>query len=1332
MTGLVRKKSRQQGQESITTAQSRFDGGQNSDSPASTIGAAQVALLENSVGYPGYVEGRKGTINYTPVEMLPVEGEIYSYTQNTMTGRWLLHRGNQLWLSDDVTQLEWEEVFPAANRSALGFAPSSQFILTIAAASRDNVDFDSGASTGQLYYSLSAVGILKRLRLYKDAARTQLVAEGTTLAENMIVNDPVVNNADGTFTVDSVIGATGDNTDGGTLYWTLVIQSDPNVAVFTFYSDVAHTVEQSRVVVPIKYKTPVMSAPSVGYFANMTLTGWDYSTLYVNSKTDGSGVARRLELYPTPADAVAQTGILAAAEWNVADEPLQVTIEEILGSGINGSVDVIGTRTAADPLYFSVSPSNPVIGAITAEPSYPGAPTLFLEVGDLSTAVTIDDPANTVVGVVATHPTYIILSQRNNSGLRAFASQLAYTGDETGNLDTPAVIESLFEDARSRSKEWNYGFVLMTDFFNIYVNPTIRRYYPIFANDYTNTYPPAPFDGFGSNTESTPYGRRYIATFSRLELGGSPSYDGNRISRTLVFESAATKALPTGIDYWEIWTPDAPGTTPTATPRIMYFEDLDFTDLSWLNANGYYTHVSIYATQTIPNVLADGTPIGVGNNDQIFGWLEDVPISQGYYIDTVSDSVLGTRLGVAAYLLGSRGWESVLSSKTMEFTPEILYVAQVTMPTFVRYGFLAESKFYGFHAPTQTHKAPMPVLDIMRCGADYFAIMGRSQTFISSPRSVQLELSNFLITLFQKRDDSIGIREYNAIVRVDDGNFIALCGDETVRVFNGDKWGDDISYQAVNKIIRKMLPYPLLAYVSGVVLIFYRTDASFTTNNNCLRYGFGGENGYRWSRIVSVPGDDRFDKIPFYGGVSRGQDQNATVRLFAINPIDDGEGDAGNRVYLLEKFTEDGVWREGMDYQGAAIVVTGTAAAYLSDFNIQNWDLLPLYVTINRGIEADITFYRSEADREGEVNAVMQGATGLAYSTPVADFAIDEANDSNMTGTVDVGSIPEGDSSPLYCDIIYQPAGIAGGSAIPTRTKAREITGTSEKYTIEHQASWWYLRPSDEAYQEGIEFTSNVYLDGATTPVGTMSDVPVDGQVGYFSRVKAKRIQSELVTTMSGFRMIGTDGVMKSYDVAHVGVQMGLQQGYEKELQNGLTRWAQARFGMRDRVSQGLYVTAGTVTPVNGPTGRLDAISLSAAATLADTTTYTDRITVMFWAKGSGAGFSITGTNPLVVVISSPTVMSVLGESFAIGSVASEWSFFSITRTAGQLVIRQNGVVKNSIASAATLGGTAVVLAAAIAPYDLRIKAALISDGALDYYLADVLAGGVKCLPAAI
>jgi hypothetical protein len=87
---------------------------------------------------------------------------------------------------------------------------------------------------------------------------------------------------------------------------------------------------------------------------------------------------------------------------------------------------------------------------------------------------------------------------------------------------------------------------------------------------------------------------------------------------------------------------------------------------------------------------------------------------------------------------------------------------------------------------------------------------------------------------------------------------------------------------------------------------------------------------------------------------------------------------------------------------------------------------------------------------------------------------------------------------------------------------------------------------------------------------------------------------------------------------------------------------------------------------------------------------------------------------------------------FAIADISESWSFFSLKRETGIhfIDVVQDGVLVENQASADTLGGTSVTLAAGNAPYDLRIKPGLIDDAALNYYRADVLAGGVKCLPS--
>jgi len=124
MQGRLRNRTRQESQYHPTFKQESFGGGENSDLTPSKISADQVALLENFIAFPGYLETRSGTKRFSDT-VFPGSGTFHSFRQHPTNKKFVLHRGTQLWYAD-VAMAAWTELKYVAWQDTSSFADNVQ------------------------------------------------------------------------------------------------------------------------------------------------------------------------------------------------------------------------------------------------------------------------------------------------------------------------------------------------------------------------------------------------------------------------------------------------------------------------------------------------------------------------------------------------------------------------------------------------------------------------------------------------------------------------------------------------------------------------------------------------------------------------------------------------------------------------------------------------------------------------------------------------------------------------------------------------------------------------------------------------------------------------------------------------------------------------------------------------------------------------------------------------------------------------------------------------------------------------------------------------------
>lgn len=181
MRGYVRNKNRKQSQGEQLFQEQRFDAGWIPDLPASDLPKGGLALLENFVGFPEYLEGRSGSQKYSD-QNFPGFGAIHSVAQHPKSKKWVLHRGSGLFYAD-AAQSSWANIVgygSGFNATITGDTLTQLSALSFVHATNSNTN------AGTLYWNLTDTAGTRTLNVYKDSGKTQLVATGSRVGDGVM------------------------------------------------------------------------------------------------------------------------------------------------------------------------------------------------------------------------------------------------------------------------------------------------------------------------------------------------------------------------------------------------------------------------------------------------------------------------------------------------------------------------------------------------------------------------------------------------------------------------------------------------------------------------------------------------------------------------------------------------------------------------------------------------------------------------------------------------------------------------------------------------------------------------------------------------------------------------------------------------------------------------------------------------------------------------------------------------------------------------------------------------------------------------------------------
>ncbi|MCP4611291.1 MAG: LamG domain-containing protein [Planctomycetes bacterium] len=873
------------------------------------------------------------------------------------------------------------------------------------------------------------------------------------------------------------------------------------------------------------------------------------------------------------------------------------------------------------------------------------------------------------------------------------------------------------------------------------------------------------------------------------------------------------------------------------------------------------THMGLYRTLNVMGSTEDSAdPVtGEGNNQEIFTWIADIDIGDEDYSDKATDQELRAQLASRDPKMAiMRGFLPLSNGDAGEVSQGWIFSA-VRGEVTISYSSVSETfkRMGGHYFPLQSHKFNQGIKGF-GLREDQLVVFLVSQTKPITLTSFQgIGTAGLVQQLdhYPDGDNTIGVIDWGSITEVEGGSIIAKCSDNSVRIWDGIRWSEDLGLELVNTVLEKMMIGSVGAFINGFWFIWYRDNQDRVYNDKCLRLGLTKKAGYGWTYCTG----DKWVKPPLFTGVSIIQDENEVKRMIVndavdkyaywIETFDSFTGSLLTRSYadkkqdggfcdLNNKYFYDEMDNNSMDPSlEAATTDCGTVTEWKNRLEIVSQETSDgarlLHKTEMDSGDFDVSVHNTYVEKDNgtkykwevkaavfanitaniQIDDLSQGF--LAYvngnldgtGTYDASWRFSSGASLTVRGTVALSARPaklrikrDGSTVTVYADDKYvtadtnsiwatisgikasfaaagndytprigfnafnvvngvMPLGCLGldgqGSAtqdsdfrIAGKMKFMELTGNEESFNAKQREAHAYFRPVPlTAFHPAFKVNWSTYVDGNTEVTETVTNVQHHGDIQNWKEVEGRRIQYELETNMSKWRMVGMDGHYWSEDKKNL--KFGPDSTDEATYQVGLLSnpyfWLSRENYLFDRVGY-VALTAGGATqiltgPDNDSRGAIktdDSIgSLRTGASYSGLTDYT----IMFWAKSPSIDYNViqlpesgVGSELNVVFPDGPFTytLGVGGQNFELPPAYDDgnWHFFTIVRSSNTVSVYQDNALAGTNTNSTTYGGGGAIIARrGTTVADIRIYSEAKSTAMLSYYYNQVLSGGGKVLP---
>lgn len=262
------------------------------------------------------------------------------------------------------------------------------------------------------------------------------------------------------------------------------------------------------------------------------------------------------------------------------------------------------------------------------------------------------------------------------------------------------------------------------------------------------------------------------------------------------------------------------------------------------------THVSWYRTPDLGQNGLDNLAF-----DQ-YAWISDeaLLLTFGVLTDGTSDDTVNYRLTHAPNLrLKNIGWQALPNGLLAETTPGFLFTAQRNGKKVSYSQRIPDDTRVGYHDAGVQFQEFDDGVNILAKLPDALAVIENQKSSIMNLTStIDSGVNQTVISIdnVSSVDDDIGVIDAGSFTKAEDGSYISICSDKSIRVFDATGWSRDLSLDRIGRIIDRINTGASIAkYYNGAYYLWFTLDDSETNPDDCLRLSIKRSSGKGWTFI---------------------------------------------------------------------------------------------------------------------------------------------------------------------------------------------------------------------------------------------------------------------------------------------------------------------------------------------------------------------------------------------------------------------------------------------------------------------------------------------------
>lgn len=513
-----------------------------------------------------------------------------------------------------------------------------------------------------------------------------------------------------------------------------------------------------------------------------------------------------------------------------------------------------------------------------------------------------DLPGSGTIHSIAIHPTSKICIMHRGTKIwevkTVDAEILSFLSD-TATI-SPA---SFGIDKKSTLKPFGENFMISTvdGIFQILIEYTNKSFFQ------TNSGQPLDTHDIGVDQEQAPYKIKTVYTFSIIvdeATGLAPPIFPGQVDRLtpgykLVWESPPVLSGESSIDnasFYRLRTATlelGKGAGHTSLTTALGAKDLAAT------LEQKITHISAYQT-------AD---LGINGKNNLsleqFAFSAESIVDHNFLLGTtvniaLSDTQVDSRTTASSLTLKNPDFIPLPSGDLFEVTPGFLFSATSQKKVLSYSQRVPDDSISGFHNPALQFHEFDDGITVIAGTPDFLSTMtNRTSNYATLTAHNNFSINESIIVLshFANTDDTFGVTDPKSFVKMEEGSYISICSDKSVRVWDGNGWSRDVAEDRVRSIIERIEEGTTIGgYYRGAYFIWFKVDDAVSGNNVCMRFSATRESGKGWTFYTgddwSFPGNEAG---VFKGGNFLDTAQPDLEFFFIVDASDD-------KIYWMETF----------------------------------------------------------------------------------------------------------------------------------------------------------------------------------------------------------------------------------------------------------------------------------------------------------------------------------------------------------------------------------------------------------------------------------------------